>query len=205
MQTHIALRSTIVALTLSAAALASSSRASEESKEKPKTREVKIESLTLTVPESWKQTEPANKLRKAQFEVPAAEGEKEPVELVVFSFPGGGGGIEANIRRWIGQFEPKGRNARVVQGKSPQGPYIVADVTGTYNEPIGPPIRQQTRALPDARMLSVILAVEEAKQVYYIKLAGKEKTVSAAADDLRSAFGADKKTEEPVKLDGDDE
>jgi hypothetical protein len=162
-----------------------------------KTVSVKIDELTLTVPTTWKNTPPANRLRKGQFNLPPAKGEKDPVEMVIYEFGGGGGNVTANIRRWYGQFQAKA-DIKVFQGTSPQGPYIVVDITGIYNMPIGPPIQRKTKALANARMLAVILNVKAKKKVYYLKAAGSMKTVNAHAAAIRAAFGADLKKEVKV-------
>jgi hypothetical protein len=172
--------------------------ADDKKKQPDKTREVKIESLTLNIPQSWEQTPPSNKLRKAQFNIPKAKGDKEGVELAIFSF-GGGGSARANIERWVGQFESKGRKSKITSGDSPQGQYIFVDITGTYKMSIGPPIAGRTKLVPNARMLAVILAVEKTEAVYYLRMAGESKTISAAAEPFRASFGADTKTEKEVK------
>ena len=171
-----------------------------------KTREVKLQALTLKVPETWKQGEPSNNLRLGEFTVPAVKGDDrnaddEPVELAVFSF-GGGGSVQQNIERWIGQFDAAGRKAKVSTGESPQGKYVFVDITGTYQKPVGPPMLRQTERLPDARMLAVILAVPD-EGVYYLRMAGPEETVTANAAHLRRSFGADATKEKPLNLDGD--
>jgi hypothetical protein len=167
-----------------------------------KTVSVKVDDLTLNVPTTWKKTPPANRLRKGQFNLPAAKGEKDPVEMVIYEFGGGGGGVGANVRRWIGQFQAKGRVAKVLKGTSPQGPYIVVDITGTYNMPVGPPINRKTKALANARMLAVILAVKEKRKVYYLKAAGSMKTVNSHAAAIRASYGGDPKKEEKLPLPG---
>jgi hypothetical protein len=44
-------------------------------------------------------------MRKASYEVPRAAGDSEDGELAVFYFgPGQGGGIDANVDRWVKQF-----------------------------------------------------------------------------------------------------
>ncbi|MBW3541679.1 MAG: hypothetical protein KY476_15530 [Planctomycetes bacterium] len=174
------------------------SKANEAAAEKPeKTRPEKIEDITLEVPESWERNPPSNKLRLAEFKIPPAEGDKSPLELTVFSF--GGGGIQQNIDRWIAQFGAEDRKAKVTRGTSEQGEYVFVDISGTYKQPVGPPVLGKTETLPNARMLAVILAVED-KGVYYLKLAGPKKTVSANAKALRKAFGADAAKEKELGL-----
>jgi hypothetical protein len=177
-----------------------------QSDEKPnasgKTNDVKIQDITLRVPQTWKQQPPANRLRLAQFDIPAAEGDKEDAELVISSFGGGGGGIDANVQRWVEQFQPEGRKAKIHTGTSPQGAYVIADLTGTYNKPDGPRVLRKTIPTPGSRMLAVILTVED-KANYFLKLTGPEKTVTAAADAMRASFGADAEKEKEYKPQGD--
>jgi len=164
-----------------------------------KTNEVEIRDITLKVPASWKSAPPSNNLRLAQFEIPAVKGDKEPAELVISSFGGTGGGISANVSRWVGQFAAdKDRKVKVTQGEAKAGKYIFADLSGTYNKSIGPPFQRKSKAVPDSRMLGVILAVE-GKAYYFLKLTGPTKTVSAAADEFRASFGADAKAEKPFE------
>ena len=180
-------------LTLMAAVLAVGALAADA------TKTVTIEDLTLTIPDGWTRDEPSNKLRLAQFSIPNAPGETQPTEMVVSYFGGGAGGVDANIERWITQFDRDGRQVKVVKGQSSQGVYYLADISGTYQMSVGPPFLRKTEALPDARMLAVILSVKEQGN-YFLKLAGPSKTVTAQADALRASFGGDAKTEGAYEL-----
>lgn len=166
--------------------------------------------LVLHTPKTWKKEEPASPLRLAQFSIPPAEGDKVPVELTVSSFAGTGGGVQANVDRWIGQFQPQGRKVKIFTGEGPQGLYVYVDLQGTYNMPDGPPIQMKTKPLPNARMLAVILGIRwdeeqgegDKKQtvkksaIYFLKMAGPEKTVTANEEAFRLAFGATNRTNE---------
>ena len=170
---------------------------------KEKTRDVKTGEITLTVPESWKEGKPTSSLRLAQFAIPAAEGDSEAAELAIFSFKGGGGGVNANVQRWIDQFLPEGREYKVYTGVAKQGKYALVDIKGTYKKPIGPPIAQKTEPLEGARMLGVVLQTEDAGD-YFLKLSGLEKTIDTAADSFRTSFGgkaADETELQPKKKD----
>lgn len=159
-------------------------------------KEAKVGDITLKTPSSWKQSEPTSRLRLGQFEIPAAEGDKESAELAIFSF-GAGGGVKANVDRWIGQFHPEGRRSIATQGKSELGGYVFVEITGTYNKPVGPPILRKTEPMKGAKMLGVILAVE-GTGTYFLKMTGENKTVSSAAEALRTAFGAKADGEKPL-------
>jgi gluconolactonase len=162
-----------------------------------KTHDVKVKDITMTVPESWKQQEPTNKLRLTQFVIPKSEGDKEPTELVVSSFAGGG--VDQNLPRWTGEFASEGRGVKLTSGKAKQGEYILADVTGTH---IGTAFARRPQPLEDARLLAIVLTVEtgEGKQIYYLKMTGPKKSVTDAAEALRTAIGAKLKEEKEYKI-----
>jgi gluconolactonase len=158
------------------------------------TRTVKAQELVLEVPNVWVQEEPSNRLRLAQFVVPPVEGDAEGGEFVVF--PPFGGSDKDNIIRWVNQFDAEGREAKMSQGETDQGKYILVDLTGTYQKPVGPPIQRQTVPAPGYRMLGVIFKAEAGGN-YFLKLTGPQKTVAAAAAAFRASFGgnADDETE----------
>ena len=158
------------------------------------TTAVKIKSLTLNVPSTWKKAPNANSMRLATYAIQAAEGDKEPGELTVFSFGGGGGDVGPNLTRWIGQFASEGRMSKVVKGKAGENDYYVANISGTYNKPDGPPILRKTKPTPGYRMLGVILILKD-KGVYYLKMTGPDKTIAAQEKALRAAFGGSAESE----------
>lgn len=173
-----------------------------------KTTEVKANALRLQVPESWKKTRSTSSMRAAQFEIPAPAGDDaakdaEGAELVVFYFGGGAtGGMQANIGRWIGQFVEEGREVTLRRGEFKQGDYIVADISGTWKKPDGPPFARKTINKPNSRVINVIAIVTDGgeKDHYFLKLSGPDKVVKHQAEALRKALGAKPDSEKPFKL-----
>jgi gluconolactonase len=165
-----------------------------------KTKSIKAGGITLKVPETWKEKESTSSFRAAEVEVPGSGDDKTPGELVVFHFQGGGGGVQANVDRWIGQFEADGRKVKVFEGKSAQGAYTLVELTGTYKKPIGPPIQMKSKPMPGWRVLGVVLQTADGGP-YFIKLDGPDKTIAAVADDFRNSFGGNSKAETEIKQD----
>jgi len=157
-------------------------------KKAEETVDVTIGELELKLPKSWKQSDATVPMRLATFEVPAGEGDKDKGEFVISSFPGGGGGVDANISRWVGQFSAEGRKAVVRQGKAGESEYFVANISGTYMKPDGPPILRKTKETPGQRMVGVILSSKDSS-VYFLKLTGPDATVAAQLDAVRASFG----------------
>jgi hypothetical protein len=150
---------------------------------------VKAAGLELQVPKTWTRSTPTSGMRAAEFKIPRAAGDTEDGEFVVFYFgPGGGGGDQPNIDRWVAQFDPKDVKVVLTQGEAKQGNYIFATISGTFNMPVGPPMGGQSRPLPGARVLGVI--VKNDTGPYFLKLWGPQRTADAAAKALRMAIGA---------------
>ncbi len=194
----IMLRRSILVLGLMAA-LSPGTNVSAAPKKAAKTQAVKAGTLALSVPGAWEQTQPSSSMRAAQFRIPAAKGDTEDGEFVVFFFgAGGGGGVNANLDRWIAQFEPGGRTVDLVQGKSPKGDYIFATITGTYNMPIGPAMNGQSKPVANAQVLAAIVNTPDG--AYFLKAWGGKKTMVGAAIDLRKSFGAKAAGEKLYKM-----
>ena len=99
---------------------------------------VKVSEQTFTKPAAWKSEKTASKMRAAQFSVPGKAGE-EAAECVFFYFgPGAGGGAQANLQRWVGQFarDPK-PEFKVDDAKVGDTPVAFLFANGTFME--GPP------------------------------------------------------------------
>jgi hypothetical protein len=160
-------------------------------------KDVTIKAIKLTVPEAWEQKPPSNNLRLGEFKITPVKDEGE-AEIVVYSFGGGGGGIDDNVKRWVEQFSPEGRKVKVTQGKAPQGEYVVVDISGTYNQPVGPPIQRKTKAVPDSRMLALIIGIQ-GEGNYFLKFTGGKETVAAHEAAFRKSFGGVAEDEKPYE------
>lgn len=162
----------------------------------PATREVAAAGLTLRVPRGWRQEQPSSSMRVMQFGITGVGG--GAAELAVFRFPGGGS-VDANVRRWVGQFRPEGRTSKVTTGSVDGREYVVVDVSGTYNRPIGPPMRRQSEPVAGQRMVAVILQPSDGGSLYFLKAVGDAASIAGAASAIRASFGGDARTERARK------
>src|SRR6185295_7634254 len=61
--------------------------------------------VTWFDPPEWKRSPKVNPMRKATYQIPHVASDKEDGELGVFYFGAGqGGGVDANVDRWVKQF-----------------------------------------------------------------------------------------------------
>ncbi|MFQ5718093.1 MAG: hypothetical protein ACE5IK_00955 [Acidobacteriota bacterium] len=91
--------------------------------------------LRWTAPAAWTPAEAAP-MRAASYRVPGGPGEPGDIDISVSFFPGAGGGEEANLARWTGQFRSPvgGPPEGVISGNTRVAGFPVAtlDVSGTY-------------------------------------------------------------------------
>jgi hypothetical protein len=147
-------------------------------------------------PAGWKRGEPNNKFRAYQFEVPAAAGDKEAAEVVIFHFGGGGGGVKENIKRWQGLFAaPAGKSpediSQVSEFQVNGVPVTYLDISGTYlvkNPPFAPNAKIERKE--NYRMIAAYFDAPQ-EGPYFIRFVGPAKTVTdgkAAFDQWLKAF-----------------
>lgn len=141
--------------------------------------------LGYDAPEGWVAGSTSSSMRVAEWSLPG-EG-ADPAEAVIFYFGAGqGGGVEANLERWFGQFEqPDGSSTReraiVTTRELPELALTVADVTGTYVASVRPGARERQNR-PGYRMIAAIAEGEGGP--WYIRVLGPESTVSRWEDDV---------------------
>lgn len=137
--------------------------------------------ITFTAPEGWEKKQPRIRIIDAEFAIPPAEGDEQAGRMTVM---GAGGSIEANIDRWIGQFQqPDGgdtKKATKVEKLKVNGQNIhYVDVSGTYRDMPGGPFAGGKAVLrEDYRMLAAIIETEKAGN-YFFKFYGPKATVAA--------------------------
>lgn len=139
----------------------------------------------LTVPQGWQRRTPAISMIEYEFSVPAVTGDPRDGRV---TFMAAGGSVEANIQRWINQFEhPQGQPAsdhvkqETLEIAGTRVHFV--DITGTYMESSGP---MMGNAVPreNYRMLGAVIESQDGLS-YFIKFYGPEKTVAANAEAFR--------------------
>jgi hypothetical protein len=149
--------------------------------------------LTWTTPPEWK-SQGERPMRAATYSIPAAKGDPEPAELAIFYFgESSGGGVDANVKRWIDQFQKAdgtsaAKDAKVKKETIAGLPATAVDVRGTY---AGGSMMGPSTPKPGFRLLGAI--VEGPGGNVFFKLTGPEKTVSSAEKSFRKLLEGLKK------------
>ena len=140
----------------------------------------------VTIPQHWVSKIPAVPFIEHEFAVPSTL-EGEPDARITFMTAGGG--VKANIERWVRQFRlspgQDESNAVVQKQLETIGQKVhIVDVSGTYLEPVGPTMERVIERT-GYRMLGAIIECNDGF-LYFVKFYGPEKTVA----ENESAFHA---------------
>jgi hypothetical protein len=151
--------------------------------------------LTFQAPGSWKSSKPSSSMRRAQLSVDPVEGDTEPAELVVFSFPGGAGTVEANIERWRGQFRDGENKPPKIESKTVKGKNVDVTRVETAGRYVAPEFPGSSKAVnkPNFRLLGAIVQTD--RGAFFLKMIGPDRTMLAARsafDDLIASMEAEK-------------
>ncbi len=133
--------------------------------------------LAMKAPAAWKRKQPLTSIVEHEFAIPAAKGDAADGRLTLMA---AGGGVEANIARWYGQFtQPDGgstsERAKVKEFKVAGQDVHLVDISGTFKDQRGPAAPAVER--PKYRMLGAIVPTANAG-TYFIKFYGPERTVA---------------------------
>jgi hypothetical protein len=136
--------------------------------------------IEFDIPANWQTETPQSNMRLAQAAIPGTAG---PGLLAVFYFgPGGGGGVEDNIQRWIDQMEPApGSNLQPETFQTPNGYKVTwVDVAGVLKPSsmgMGPETDQ-----PNSRLFGAV--VEGPGGPWFFKATGPDATLTAERENF---------------------
>lgn len=140
--------------------------------------EFSVANFKFDRPSAWGWIVPSSSMRKAQLAPPGVDG-GGAAEVTFFYFgKDQGGSVDANIQRWVSQFEGGAEATSAMQRVEQYGPTKVTFVTasGTFNSgmPGGP-----TTPLTGYSLFGAIL--EGAEGNVFIKMTGPDAAVRAAS------------------------
>ena len=133
----------------------------------------KVAGYEFASPEGWKSAKPSSRMRAAQFSAGDAE-------IVFFYFgPRGGGGVQANVDRWMKQFQDA-KNQKVEKKEIAGVKITYVGATGTFMS--GPPFGAKV----PKKGYALLGAIVEGKEgAIFIKMTGPESDVKANGDKMK--------------------
>src|SRR5215469_16994121 len=141
-----------------------------------------VSEFTFKRPPAWEWIETTSPMRKAQLKVLSAD-KKESAEVVFYYFgQSGGGGTQANVDRWLGQFqEPKEQikaKVEAVTVNNHKVTYVQAEGTYLSGMPGGPKTPQ-----PNSMLLGAVLESESGN--VFVKMTGPAALTKASMTDFK--------------------
>jgi hypothetical protein len=129
-------------------------------------------------------------MRAATYLIPAAAGDSEGAECAVFANIGGG--VQANLDRWAGQFELPGGGDPKEKAKTKKEtvnglPVTTIDLTGTYKGG-GMAMGQPSAPKTGYRLLGAIVEAPDGE--IFFKMTGPAKTIAAAEKDFQALLNS---------------
>ncbi|MBM4129991.1 hypothetical protein FJ250_03050 [bacterium] len=162
----------------------------------PGTGQAVLAGVAYAPPAAWQDLGPSN-MRVAQYRLPAVDGDGAPAEVNVFYFgPASGGGVDANLQRWIGQMvlpgggDPASAAHRSTFTADGMAGHIVT-LEGTYKSGGGPMMGGETKLLEGYRLVGVVLEGPEGS--LFFKLTGPVATAKAMEAQLMPMMRGAKK------------
>jgi hypothetical protein len=137
--------------------------------------------LKFTAASGWIEEKTSSTMRVAQYKLSRETGDSQDASLVLYYFgSNGGGGVSANLERWIGQIiQPDGSESKTKAKEDSltiNGLKVTTiDLSGTYSAETAPGSGQFSNN-PNYRLRAAV--IETPKGFYYMKLVGPEKTVA---------------------------
>ncbi|MFT4702377.1 MAG: hypothetical protein ACI81R_000061 [Bradymonadia bacterium] len=143
-----------------------------------------------TLPPGWRSEPPSSSMRVAQFVMPATD-ELGAIECALFRFPGGGS-TDANISRWVGQFEqPDGSSSEErAQRMTMQVGGVEAtllQVTGTFTSQ-GPTMQGPPERFDEHALFAAVFETPDAP--HFLKCTGSRISIGAQAEALSRFVGS---------------
>jgi len=139
---------------------------------------VTVGEFTFLVSAPWTQAQNAGMMTKAVLSHPVEGG--TALEAKFYDFGGPSGGVDANVQRWITQFDGKPevkKEELTLNGTQ----VVLVTATGTYLD--GGPMQPTKTPRPDYTLYGAILVGKESS--VFIKLAGPKAAVAKAQDAIK--------------------
>jgi hypothetical protein len=130
--------------------------------------------VIVTKPASWKSVKPKSTIIQYEFQSPIDA--KETARTTIMTATGG---VDANIKRWVGQFEGlKESDAKIEKKEIDKTTAHIVELQGTYKESMGGPFAPGggTKKFENHAMLASILELADGTLVF-IKMTGPKDVV----------------------------
>ena len=130
----------------------------------------------FVAPAPWTSGTPTGMFDKAALNFPIEGG--TPLIAKFSEFPGGGGGVDANVKRWASQFEGGAPETKREDLKFGEATVTFVTLSGTYLD--GPMMSPTKTPRPDYTMLGAIIMKGDIGT--FVKMTGPKADIAKAAE-----------------------
>jgi len=142
--------------------------------------------LSMTPPSEWESVPPKSNMVQSEFKAPRDQKE-DTARITVMS---ASGGIDANIDRWIGQFDGVKKEEAKIEKMDVEGATVhMVDITGTFKDSMGggPFAPGPMKKREDYRMIGAIIETKN-DGLLFIKMTGPKTTVESLAEGFKKSL-----------------
>jgi hypothetical protein len=142
--------------------------------------------LTMTPPTEWESVPPKSNMIQSEFKAPR-EQKEDTARVTVMS---ASGGIDANIDRWIGQFDGAKKEEAKIEKMDVAGATVhMVDIAGTFKDSMGggPFAPGPMKKRENYRMIGAIVETKN-DGLIFIKMTGPKTTVESLAEGFKKSL-----------------
>lgn len=142
--------------------------------------------LLMIAPANWESVPPKSQILEYEFKAP--KDKKEDTARITVS--SASGSIDANIERWIGQFDGAKKDDAKIDKKDVAGVTVhMVDIAGTFKDSMGggPFAPGPVKKRENYRMLGAIIETKEGGKIF-VKMTGPKDTVESLAEGFKSSL-----------------
>ena len=138
--------------------------------------------FVMVAPASWESVPPKSNMITHEFRAPK-EMKEEAARITVMP---ASGGVDANVDRWVGQFDGVKKSDAKIDKKEVSGTTVhIVDISGTFNDSMGGPMMKgPVKKRENYRMLGAIVETK-ASGTIFVKMTGDQKTVEPLVEDFK--------------------
>lgn len=142
--------------------------------------------LLMIAPSNWEKVQPKSGIVQHEFRAPK-EAKEDAARITIMQ---ASGGIDANIDRWVGQFEGVEKKDAKIEKKEVAGSKIhIVDISGTFKDSMGggPFAPGPVKKRENYRMLGVIIETKDAGTTF-IKMTGEQPIVEQLSEGFKKSL-----------------
>lgn len=143
--------------------------------------------LVMNMPATWEQVQPRSGIVDMEFRAPK-QAKEDAARITIMRATGG---VEANVDRWVSQFEGvKKSDAKLDKKEVANSTVHIVDISGTFKDSMGggPFAPGPVKLRENHRMIGAIIETKDSGTIF-IKMTGDQPIIEQLADGFKKSLG----------------